>query len=230
MRDYLILSLVAPMGAFGDLAGHEWRGSYRWPGRAAVLGLIGAAMGVKREDQTGQAALSVWHMAVSVLSLGPIWRDFHTVQTVPSARIKRPRTRRDAISALQPSDNGLITRREYMSDCTFGVALWGGEMLPLIKALKRPTFTLYLGRKSCPLSAPIDPRVVQAQDAVEALGQVKLPSFLPIDVDPAKPIMIASEEETCSGRVETRWDDPLDRSAWHFGPREVFIHRQDRDT
>ena len=230
MREYLIISLVAPMGAFGDLAGHEWRGSYRWPGRAAILGLIGAAMGIRREDCAGQAALSVWRMAVSVLSAGPIWRDFHTVQTVPSARIKRPHTRFDAVSALQPSDNGLITRREYMSDCAFGVALWGGEMLPLVKALRCPTFTPYLGRKSCPLSAPIAPRTVQTQNAIKALSQVTLPCFLPEMVDPAKPILIASEEDDGSGHVETRWDDPLDRHAWHFGPREVFFPRPERDT
>ena len=230
MRDYLIVSLVAPMGAFGDLAGHEWRGTWRWPGRAAILGLIGGALGVRREDQAGQDALSVWNMAVSVLSDGPVWCDFHTVQTVPSARIKRPRTRRDAIQALKPDDYGLVTRREYMSDCAFGVALWGGKTTPLVEALKRPAFTPYLGRKSCPLSAPIAPCVVQSENAVEALSHVTLPYFLSEKVDPAKPVMIVSEEDNSAGRIETRWDVPLDRQAWHFGPRDVYLHRPENTT
>ena len=230
MRDYLIFSLVAPMGAFGDLAGHEWRGSYRWPGRSAILGLIGAALGIKRENHTEQVALSAWRMAISVLSDGTVLNDFHTVQTVPTAGIKRPHTRRDAVSALRPSDNGLITRREYMSDCAFGVALWGGEISPLIDALKQPAFVLYLGRKSCPLSAPLAPCAVQTPNAIEALSKVTLPYFLPEKVNPARPVMIASEEHNGTGHIETRRDDPLDRNMWHFGRRDVFIHRPEQDT
>jgi len=221
MRDYLVLSLVAPMGAFGDLAGHEWRNSCQWPGRAAILGLIGAALGVRRDDQAGQKALAVWRTAVSVLSTGPIWRDFHTVQTVPSVRIKRPATRSDAIAALRPNDNGVITRREYMSDCAFGVALWGGEMMPLRLALEKPKFTPYLGRKSCPLSAPMAPRTVQSEDVIGALAQIKLPGFLNLESD--QPALIASEEDIGTQRYEIRWDDPIDRVTWHFGPRKVFI-------
>ena len=229
MRDYLILSLVAPMGAFGDLAGHEWRGSYRWPGRSAILGLIGAALGVQRDDHARQEALSAWSMAVSILSDGTVWNDFHTVQTVPTAIIKRPHTRRDAISALQPGSNIRITRREYVSNCVFGIALWGGEIPLLIKALKEPAFTLYLGRKSCPLSAPLAPCAVQTPSAIEALSQVKLPYFLPKKTDPARPIMIVSDEYVGPGHIETRRDNPLDRNLWHFGPRDVFIHRLEYD-
>ncbi len=221
MRDYLVLSLVAPMGAFGDIAGHEWRGTYQWPGRSAILGLIGAALGVRRYDRVGQTALADWCTAVSVLSVGDIWRDFHTVQSVPSSRIKRPATRSDAIKALKPNDNGLITCREYMSDCAFGVALWGGEMAPLKSALEKPKFAPYLGRKSCPLSAPMAPRKVRSGDVIGALAQIKLPDFL--NLEPDRPILIASEEDIHSQRVETRWDDPIDRVAWHFGPRQVFI-------
>ena len=222
MSDYLVFTLVAPIGAFGDLAGHEWRGSHRWPGRSALLGLIGGALGVRRDDRDGQKALSVWKTAVSVLQVSDAWQDFHTVQTVPSARTKRPPTRRAALAALQPSDSGLITRRDYRSDCVFGVALWNGDIPPLEKALRHPAFTPYLGRKSCPLSAPMDPQVVVEENVGAALAQIKLPSFLPDDLGVE---MIASDEEIEQGRVETRWDDPLDRDSWHFGQRKVYIYR-----
>ena len=228
MTEFLVLALVAPMGAFGDLAGHERRGSHHWPGRSAVLGLIGAALGVLRDDREGQAALASWRTAVSVLQASEIWRDFHTVQTVPSARIKRPSTRRTALEALQRTDTGIITRREYRSDCAFGVALWGGEIRPLESALKRPAFTPYLGRKSCPLSAPMDPKVVTANNAADALAQITLPPFL--SLDPARPLLIASDDELGEGWIETRWDDPLDREAWHFGQRVVHVCRPEPDA
>ncbi|MBC6428830.1 MAG: type I-E CRISPR-associated protein Cas5/CasD [Cellvibrionales bacterium] len=227
MRNFVVLTLVAPMGAFGDLAGHERRGSWHWPGRSALLGLLGAALGVRRDDRAGQEALAIWQTAVEVLKIGPHWRDFHTVQTVPSTRIKRPATRRKALAALQPKDNALITRRDYHSDCAFAVALWTKEesdedAAALCKALKRPAFIPYLGRKSCPLSAPMAPQQVQAEDVPAALAQFKLPDFLPTP-EPETERLIASDEDLGDGRQETRWDTPLDRKKWHFSQRRVYL-------
>ena len=228
MTEYLVFSLVAPMGAFGDLAGHERRGSHHWPGRSAILGLIGGALGVRRNDRAGQAALAVWNVSVSVLQAGEVWREFHTVQTVPSVRITRPGTRRAALAALQKADSALITLRDYRSDCAFGVALWGGDIPPLEEALRHPEFTPYLGRKSCPLSAPMGPKTVAASTSADALTGITLPPFL--NLDPARPELIASDEEVGKGWVETRWDEPLDREAWHFGQRSVYIYRPDPDA
>ena len=224
MAEFVIFTLAAPMGAFGDLAGHERRDSAEWPARSAVLGLVGAALGVRRDDAEGQEALGRWRVAVSVLSRGTAFRDFHTVQTVPTARIKRPATRRDALEALGSGDHPLITWRDYRRDCAFGVALWGVEEAAQVsEALARPRFTPYLGRKSCPLSAPMAPAVVEAESEVEALAQVTLPPFLA--ADPAQPLVVASDEPLDGGRQEIRWDDPLDRSQWHFGPRTVHVRR-----
>lgn len=232
MHDYVVFTLVAPMGAFGELAGHERRGSLRWPGRSALLGLMGAASGVRRCDQIGQEALAQWKIAVSVLSAGNAWRDFHTVQTVPTSRAKRPVTRRDAILALTNKDKVLITQRDYHSDCAFGVALWGGDVASMVKSLTCPVFVPYLGRKSCPLSAPMAPKVVRSDDIRKALAQIHLPGFL--SLDPSNPELIASDEEIQVGVkeriepdfVETRWDVPLDRNAWHFTFRSVFVYQR----
>ena len=223
MTEHLVFALVAPMGAFGDLAGHEWRGSQGWPGRSAILGLIGAALGIRRDDPEGQAALNTWKMAVSVLEQGPVLNDFHTVQTVPSARIKHPATRAEALRALHHGDNGVITRRAYRMDCAFGVALWGGDAAALETALKAPHFVPYLGRKSCPLSAPMAPKRLEAEGPLQALAQITLPPFLAID--PAAPVFVASDIPLGAGRSETRHDIPLDRQKWHFAPRKVHIHQ-----
>ena len=226
MAEFVIFTLAAPMGAFADLAGHERRHSGTWPGRSAVLGLVGAALGVRRDEASGQERLLRWRTAVSVLSQGVAFRDFHTVQTVPTTRIKRPATRREALAALASGDNPLITWRDYRSDCAFGVALWGGEGPDEVRmALARPHFTLYLGRKSCPLSAPAAAKVIQAANPVEALARIKLPPFLEDQLDPKRPLMVVSEEPLDGGRQEIRWDDPLDRVSWHFGPRSVHVAR-----
>ncbi len=226
MTEFVIFTLAAPMGAFADLAGHERRHSGTWPARSAVLGLVGAALGVRRDEATGQQRLSRWRTAVSVLSRGVAYRDFHTVQTVPTARIRRPATRRDALKALESKDKPVITWRDYRSDCAFGVALWGGEDSEEVRnALIRPHFTLYLGRKSCPLSAPTASKVIQAANPVEALARIHIPPFLEGLLDPKRPIMVVSEEPLDGGRHEIRWDEPLDRASWHFGPRRVYVAR-----
>ena len=226
MAEYLVFALVAPMGAFGDLAGHEQRGSASWPGRSAILGLIGAALGVRRDDVAGQAALNAWKMAVSVRHQGPVLNDFHTIQTVPSARIKRPATRAAALNALTRADNGLITRRSYRMDCAFGVALWGGDAAALEAALKAPHFVPYLGRKSCPLAAPMAPKRLNAESPVEALAEITLPPFL--SLDNVAPLFVASDIPLGEGRSEVRHDIPLDREKWHFGRREVHIHQPEK--
>lgn len=218
MPEYLVATLAAPMGAFGDVAGHERRGSLSWPGRSAILGLIGAAFGVRRDDRAGQAALDVWQIAVATLAPGQRLRDFHTAQAVPSARIRQPNSRRDALAALQPGDNPVITTRDYLTDCLFAVALWGGEMEPLSEALRRPAFVPYLGRKSCPLSMPMTPRIVEAQTPVDALDDAHIPPWH----TGAHPLHIATDPfEGAQGRIETRWDQPVDRTAWHFAQRRV---------
>ena len=222
MVEYVIFTLAAPMGSFGDLAGHERRNSGDWPARSAVLGLVGSALGIRRDDREGHDTLARWRVAVSIVSSGVMLRDFHTVQTVPTARARRPATRRHALEALKSGDNPIVTRRDYRSDCVFGVALWGGDGVSAVRdALITPCFTPYLGRKSCPLAAPMAPNVIQATSPVEALSHIKLPSFL--NLKSAHPVMVASDEPLEGGREEIRWDEPLDRTAWHFGPRTVHI-------
>jgi CRISPR system Cascade subunit CasD len=222
MADFLVFSLVAPMGSFGGLAGHERRGSHGFPGRAALLGLLGAALGVRRDDKAGQEALEHWQPAVGVLNDGPPLQDFHTVQSVPTVNIKQPATRADALRALKASDNAVITRRDYRMDCAFAVALWGGDdPEALVKALQSPQFTPYLGRKSCPLAAPMAPRLVQADGVAQALTKAQLPDWLP----PLQLRRIISDAQLDGAVQETFWDQPLDRTAWHFAPRRAYVSR-----
>lgn len=220
MPEYVIFTLAAPMGSFGGPSGHERRGSLNWPARSALLGLVGAALGVRRNDNDGQDALRQWSCAVSLLTDSVPLQDFHTVQTVPSTNIKRPDTRRAALAALKHSDNATLTRRDYRTDCAFGVALWGAPRgQDVADALNTPHFTPYLGRKSCPLAAPMAARVVQAEFPQDALALVTMPPWLP----DATPRSFVSDLPMPGGWQETMWDDPTDRTLWHFAQRRVHF-------
>ena len=79
MQPYLIFGLTASIGAMGELAGHERRGSMVWPVRSAILGLLGAALGIRRDGDF--RALDALSLAVAVFDEGAALRDYHTVDT-----------------------------------------------------------------------------------------------------------------------------------------------------
>lgn len=232
MADYLVFTLAASLGAMGDLAGHERRGTLAWPGRSALLGLLAAARGIRREDAAGLATLDPARMAVAVHDDGAPLRDYHTVQTVPTAAVKRPDTRAQALHRAGRAVNTTITLRDYRVGVLYSVAVWGLPLAPLAEALRRPAFTLYLGRKSCPLSAPPAPRIVTADGPLTALTQAQLPGFRwargfvdgPCSLRPCISL-IASDEDLGGGYSEQRNDVPLDRGAWHFTTRAVHLLR-----
>jgi CRISPR system Cascade subunit CasD len=216
MPDHLIFTLSATLASFGDVAGHERRGSWTWPGRSAILGLLAAALGIRRDGDF--AALDALRVAVAVFETGEPLRDYHTVQTVPSAAARRPQSRPEALRRAGQGANTTITLRDYRSGVLFGVAVTGDGLPELAAALERPALQLYLGRKSCPLSAPLAPRIVAAGTPEAALADIALPPWHP------KAVAHVLHADDCPAeRLETRHDTPLDRRLWHFAARSVAV-------
>lgn len=214
---YLIFQLSAAMGAMGEFAGHERRGSLTWPGRSALIGLMGAARGIRREKDF--TALEALCLSVAVFEPGDVLRDYHTVETVPSAAARAPQSRPEALRRAGRKTNTSITLRDYRMGPLFGVAAQGEGLEALVEALKAPVFPLYLGRKSCPLSAPLDPRVVEADSPEAALAQLRLPFWYA----GVKAKRMACDQPRDGARVEQRHDVATDRTRWHFAPREVAV-------
>lgn len=224
MADYLVFTLAASLGAMGDVAGHERRGSWTWPGRSAILGLLGAALGIRREDAQGQAGLNGLQLAVAVFSEGVPLRDYHTVQTIPTPAAKRPDSRPDAFRKAGLSVNTTITLRDYRAGGVYAVAVRGEGLECLAAALAKPVFTLYLGRKSCPLSMPPAPRLVVCDTVQDAFAWAALPAYPGTRTD-WRLQMIASDIDLGGGHSDTRNDQPLDREKWHFAARRVHYWR-----
>lgn len=211
MQDFLVFNLTASLGAMGELAGHERRGGLIWPARSAIIGLMGAALGIDRAGDF--SALDALNITVAIFDAGAPLRDFHTVQTVPTAAIKSPNSRPEALRALRAEDNAVITQRDYRAGILYGVAVAGHGLQPIADALAQPHFTLYLGRKSCPLAAPTGAKVVQAQTVDAALSQITLPPWR------SKSFAHTILETDPSGEVVM--DMPRDRALWHFDARRV---------
>ena len=220
MPEFLTFTLAASFASFGDVAGHERRGSWTWPGRSAILGLLAATQGIRRDGDF--AALNRLRLAVAVFETGAALRDYHTVQTVPTATVKHPQSRPEALKRAGQGANTTITLRDYRTGVLYGVAVAGDGLAALAQALDRPALHLYLGRKACPLSAPLHPQVNVADTPEAALAAIYLPPWASGAV--ARTLYAdAGLPGPAPERVETRHDAPLDRRAWHFTAREVAV-------
>ena len=234
MADFLIFRLYGPMASAGEIAVGEDRPTADHPSRSAVLGLIGAALGVRRDDEARQAALAKGYaVAVRVDAPGSLLRDYHTAQMPPATsgrRRNRLATRREELALPADRLTTVLSARDYRCDAVYTVGVACACEAPrwtlgeVAAALRAPVFTLYLGRKSCPPSVPLDPRVVEADDLVEAMQRpdVVNDTFVRRLLRRGDRAMYWEAEcpTACRAAEErTRRDAPLHRGRWQFGER-----------
>lgn len=177
--EFIIFQLQAPLSSWGDTAVGEYRGSYDHPGESALIGLLGAALGVRREDESAHARLRIGYgFAIGVLSPGQLLSDYHTAQVPGRAALKgRPHaTRRDELAVPKSELNTILSTRDYRQNASSLVAVLARDNAPytlqnLADKLRKPRFVLYLGRKSCPPAAPLYPQVIDAESALAAFNE-----------------------------------------------------------
>lgn len=170
---YLTLTIHAPLAAHGDTSMGRHRRSWPRPGKTAVMGMIAAAMGIARSRIDDLRALNNgFGFAVRVDDPGDAVLDYHTFAVGQNQPAKRARTRRYELRADKVETK--ITRREYRSGSIYTVALWKRDGAPttleaIADALQQPHWTLYVGRKSCPLGLPLNPEIIEADTLLAAL-------------------------------------------------------------
>ncbi|OOV86277.1 type I-E CRISPR-associated protein Cas5/CasD [Oceanospirillum linum] len=164
MKDYLVLKLEGPMQAWGRESFEGLRPSELFPGRSALLGLLGACLGVDRLDTKGQYMLAKSvQFAVRIDQQGQKMTDYHTVKNA-----------RKEYSGLK-SHETIQTWREYWQDAKYTVLVWLVDdaditLLDIDAAVKKPVYTPVLGRRSCALSRPLYEGQVSAQSALMAFS------------------------------------------------------------
>lgn len=177
----LVFQLQAPLSSWGEPAVGEFRGTGEMPTQSAVIGLLGAALGLDRSDEMAHASLrDGYGLAVALLSSGSLLRDYHTAQVPPSSKLKsRPHaTRRQELSVPKDDLGTILSTRDYRQNASSLVALQPRpdmvkpySLSALAEALRHPKFTLYFGRKSCVPAAPLWPQVIEAESAWAAFLQ-----------------------------------------------------------
>lgn len=230
--NYLVFRLYGAMASWGEAAVGGDRPTATHPSRSAIIGLLAAAVGIKRsETERMKQLIGSVKLAVKEESAGVLVRDFHTAQ-VPSFNKKAViNSRKDELSADKL--NTVLSKRDYRCDGLWTVAIWldenaSFELEQLSQALKQPKFTLYLGRKACPLAAPVRGEVVSCSSLQTALD-TEFPALLSEPKDRfwlRLPKHVTyywqGDKNALTGdRVETHlvWDEPTDKLRWQFTSR-----------
>jgi len=173
--EYLLFRLYGPLASWGEIAVGESRHSAVYPGKSALLGLLAAALGIRRDEEARQAAIAAgYRFAVKVISTGHPLRDYHTTQAPDAVGKFVYRTRRDELVTGKERLGTILSSREYRCDALSLVAVVAENDAPytlqeIRAALLQPRFHLYLGRKSCPLAAPLNPLIRTATGFGEVL-------------------------------------------------------------
>ena len=238
MKDFLILKLQGAMQAWGGHTYDDFRPSYVFPTRSGVIGLLGACLGIDRNEISEQKDLNnSFELTIKVekreikkhtysgiknelLSIKKI-TDYHTVLDGRTASGKK---RKDAI----------LSHREYLCDAEFTLILDFKEnavykVNDIKKAVDDPVFTPFLGRRSCPLHRPLFEKVIKAEKLKQVLNQLSKTEIKESNIVSEKQDKISASEliytenkEIGDIPMQVR-DVPIRSHIRQFANRTVFI-------
>lgn len=137
----ILLKLSGPLQSYGTSSYFQTRYTDYYPSKSAVLGLLAACLGYRRDEEEKLRELSTLKFAVKIDQQGGLLKDYHIAITDKEI-VEIPQT--------------YVTNRYYLEDALFVVALSGMNELidTLIEAIKSPYFQPFMGRRSLPV--PVD--------------------------------------------------------------------------
>lgn len=248
MTTCLVFTLTGPLMAFGDVAPGERRVGVDRPGRSALIGLVAAALGLRREDERQRGLSAALAFAVRVDAPGEAMVDYHTAQTAPARRKRRFATRREELTIPSEERVTILSQRAYRTDAAFSIAVLPLAPEPfapeaIAAALARPALPIHAGRRACPLALPPSPRLIDADDLAGLFAAYDAAE----DADPdrawlrgrcgvggsPRAVIAADPAFERAGllgaapiqRREMRRDEPVSRTRWQFALREDIVAR-----
>ena len=149
------LRLEGPLQAWGDNSKFVIRRTMEAPTKSGILGLLCCAMGLARVV-AGEHLPRLNDLAIGVRidREGTRWWDYHTAGAGVGLLCAKGIVKKTATTGAIET---LVSRREYLCDAGFLVALQGDPALvaEVGAALRDPVWPVYLGRKCCPPSVPV---------------------------------------------------------------------------
>ncbi|MDZ4762261.1 MAG: type I-E CRISPR-associated protein Cas5/CasD [Alphaproteobacteria bacterium] len=181
MPRFLCFTLEGPLASWGDIAPGEQRTSWTRPSKSAALGLVAAALGIERTEETRLAALHEGlGFAVLAEQPGLPVTEFQTEQRPTSPGLNKfrksngraPATRGES---LEINDIATTTsRRSFHVGVRHRIGLWtrhaaSFDLDAIARALKTPVYAPFLGRRAYSPSRPLAPLILETPTLEEAL-------------------------------------------------------------
>ena len=223
----VLLRLEGPLQSWGTQGRFGIRDTDREPSKSGVLGLVGAALGMPRDDGERLAHLRTLRLAVRVDREGELVRDYHTVGGGDFRGIPHGLW---SIESEKKTETTALTERFYLADASFLAALGSDDHAlvdSIAAALADPVWPLYLGRRSCPPARPVlagvvsgGPEVAVREAPLGAEDRARAPERL----------RLVLEADAATG--SPRDDDPESFALYarRFAPRFIRVEHLDRDT
>ena len=180
---HLILVLQAPLVAYGDEAVDRKRPTDLIPGKSMLTGLIGNALGYRRQDALELDRLQrriIYAARTEPLGRVGTLRDFHTAQLsaddVAWTTYGVPERRAGSPATYQAPE---IREVDYLAESRSVVAVAldetadGPTLTEVAAAVRNPARPLFIGRKCCLPERPIFEAIVDADHETEALYSVE---------------------------------------------------------
>lgn len=245
----LFLRLEGPLQAWGLRARWGERDTADAPTKSGVIGLLGCALGLQRDDAQLRELSDALRFGVRVDLPGTRLRDYHTTgggrfsevvhkggtrfHTDPyaggvlSAEVDAKGRIKVKINAGTKEPETDVSERHYLADASFLAALQGPPELiaRLAAALRDPVWPCFLGRKACVPAAPILAGVGQYEEG-DLLGALAAGPFS-LRVQEAwgpprgRPAALRCFVETGPGDGNRQYDNLATPSRRVFRPRYV---------
>jgi CRISPR system Cascade subunit CasD len=248
----LAFTLYGPLASWGGIAVGELRDTDVVPSRSALLGLVGAALGIRRGQQRQLEALRAnIGVAALVERRGTLLQDYHTAMAPPARFAGRWNLHAEGLKLAhdERGETTILSWRSYRCDALYRVVLWarsasGVSLREIHDALVAPVFALSLGRRSCPLAAPLVPRLLDAESIEEGLRQYFAdPAVVLVNRYVSSPasmrdqvglLLAADADGMFAGPVSmevTRRDEPLvyRSQRWMYSDRKELRRTMERD-
>lgn len=164
----LFLRLEGPLQSWGLRARWGERDTADAPTKSGLIGLLGCALGLGRDDPRLHELSDALRLGVRVDRAGTRLRDYHTTGGAVAAD-GEPEGMLSADGKHKRETD--LSRRHYLADASFLAALMGPPELigRLAEAVQSPVWPCFLGRKACVPAAPIFACLGQHDDLRQAL-------------------------------------------------------------
>lgn len=206
----LLFRLEGVLQSWGEHSKWDYRDTADFPSKSGVVGILGCALGLERDDiRLGEISQSL-NMIVRADRAGELVVDFQTVSAeVLYSASGKPRT----------GGNTFITHRSYLQDASFLVGLTGDRELlkELHNALHDPKWSIYLGRKSCVPSVPVTGDLTEEYDSLKQAVE-----NYPLINRHDEMVMIEMECGHNEGRL--RADERTAEAGLHYQNRRVTVY------